>query len=147
MSREYNSKEADEMKALRFTVLLACALLLGRAPCADEKKDPREDTGTAVAEAIRLLEAKDFKKFIQNFMPPEKLKQITDGKPEMLDQMAKATTSEGIAPVLSALKEIKDAKPELDAEGKHAKFALKEEIAGHKSMTFVKVDKFWYLDD
>lgn len=125
---------------------LACALLLVvGAVVAEDKPDPREQLATAITEGIRLLEAKDYERFLQDFVPPEDFKRITQKRP--LVEFAAGFGQEKATQLLEVLKEIKDAKPMLDEAGNKATFAINEEIAGKKTVTFRKVEKYWYIQN
>lgn len=125
----------------------------------DVKSDPRENLETAVPEAIRLLEAKEYEVFLESFTPPVVLKKIKAGEdPRMPPQITTITDitfeefarrfGERKAPtLLKVLKEIKNAKPTLDDTGTKATFALNEEINERKSLTFVKIKKHWYIQN
>jgi len=44
------------------------------------------------------------------------------------------------------LKSIKDAKPKLDPAGRVATFTPVEPVGGKKSIVFMKIGRFWYID-
>src|SRR6476660_1247183 len=91
-------------------------LLAQAAP--EPKADPREELATAVPEAIRLLEAKDYAAMLKAFIVPEEFKKIVeDGS---LDALAKFFGEKKSAEMLQVVKSIEKAKPVLDAEGKTA---------------------------
>jgi hypothetical protein len=109
----------------------------------DVKPDPRENLNTAIPEAIRLLEAKEYKVFLKSFVIPEDFKRITATK--SLEEFAKVFGERNGLKLLKVCKVIKDVKPTLDDTGTKATFAINQEIAGKKSITFVKVEKHWYI--
>jgi hypothetical protein len=125
-----------------FFVLFGC---LANAPAQDSKADPREKLETAIPEAIRLLEAKDYAKLLKNFVKPEDFKRITEQMP--LEDFAKEFGKAKADGLMAALKAIKDVKPKLEEDDKKATFVFKEPIGGKESMIFVKVDKYWYISD
>ena len=109
----------------------------------DVKPESREALETAIPEGIRLLEAKENEAFVEIFVPPADLKKITEGT--SLEEFAKRFGERKAPRLLEIFKEIKGTKPSLDDNGTKATFALKEEKDGKKAITFVKVDKYWYL--
>jgi hypothetical protein len=113
---------------------------------ATQNPDPRTNVETAVTEAIRLLEAKEYVKFIAAFVPPDDLKRIT-AQGTSVEQFAQAMADGPRAGLLlSALKSVKDATPTFDSEGKTATYKLKEPVMGARdTLVFVKIDGFWYL--
>jgi hypothetical protein len=124
--------------------ILLCFLLLSILAAAPAPKaNPREQLKTAIPEAIRLLEAREYMTFLKTFVAPDDLKKITKDKP--LDELATFFAENKAAQLLKALKSIKDAKPTRDDSGKKATYQLGEEIAGKKTITWVKVDKYWYI--
>jgi hypothetical protein len=106
--------------------------------------NPRERAETAVVEAARLLEAKDYKAFLSQFMPPDQLK-ARAATPEALDAFA-----EQFAPradrLLEALKHVRAQTPAYDSENTSATFTL-DGLSGmpSTSLTFTKIGQYWYL--
>jgi len=110
------------------------------------KADPREKLDTAIPEAIRLLEAKEYETFLEKFVPPDLFKKIT--KETTLKEFATRFGKDKAADLLRVLKSIKDQKPTLDSKGTKATFKLKnEDKKGKDSISFVKVGKFWYIQN
>ena len=64
-----------------------------------------------------------------------------------IDKFAEAFGKEKAAVLLKVLQAVKDVKPTLDTDGKKATFKLKEKVEGapRDTITFVQVDKFWYI--
>jgi hypothetical protein len=128
----------------RFAATLGMAIALVGMVRADDKPDPREKVDTAVAEAIRLMEAKDYAGLLKNFVPPDDLKKMT--AVVTLDEAGKRF-GEGKAPrLLKALKEAKSLKPTMDASGNKATFTFKESIDGKNDIVFAKIGKYWYIE-
>jgi ActR/RegA family two-component response regulator len=115
------------------------------APQAAAQPDPREKPETAIAEWIRLLEAKDYKSFVQEFTPPEALALLLSMSKMTIEDLAKDIGEKSSADVLQALKAAKDVKPEMSADGQKATFKLKEPVDGHDSFSLVRIEKFWYM--
>ena len=107
------------------------------------KPELREALETVIPEGIRLLEAKEYKVFVELFVPPAELKKIAERTP--LEEFAKQFGERKSPQLLEALNEIKGAKPRLDDSGTKATFALREEMGKKRTITFVKVDKHWYI--
>jgi len=131
---------------LSIRLLLISSLVMSfvtPAVAQDVKPESREALETAIPEGIRLLEAKEYKVFVEIFVPPADLKRIVEGS--SLEEFAKKFGERKAPRLLEILKEIKGTKPSLDESGTKATFALKEEKDGKKSITFVKVDKYWYI--
>ena len=134
------------MNAVRATTAVFLWILAVFSPAmADTKVDPREKLDTAVPEAIRLLEAKDYSTFLKNFIPPDDLKKVTEKA--TLDEFAKQFGENKGPRLLQVLKSIRDAKPTLDSSGKKATYELKEPIDRKKTITWVKVEKYWYIQN
>ncbi len=111
----------------------------------DVKPETQKTLETAIPEGVRLLEAKEYQTFVKNFASPADLKRITE---EMsLEEFAKTFGERKAQRLLQVLKEIKDAKPDLDDTGTKATFTLKERIDGGKSIEFIKIEKYWYLQN
>lgn len=131
--------------------VLVCVLSLSalapdaKVPEIESRPELRERLETAVPEAIRLLEAKQYVTFLRLFAHPDELKQFTDGQP--LDQFAANFGEKKSAVVLKVLKAIKDLKPTLEADGSKAVYTLNEAVDRNTSMIWVKVDKYWYMQN
>ncbi|RCS44597.1 hypothetical protein DTL42_16865 [Bremerella cremea] len=129
------------LSLVSFLLLAFAAVAWGE----DAAADPRETLATAIPEGIRLLEAEQYEEFLTKFVSPADLKMITARK--SMDEFVNSFNERKAARVLKALKAIEGTKPKLDAAGTKANFVFKQEIDGKKSLTFVKVDKYWYLSN
>ena len=108
-----------------------------------DEADPREKLDTAIPEAIRLLEAKDYATLLKEFVLPDDFKKITANV--KLEDFAKQFGEDKAADALKALKSLKDKKPEMSADGTKATFKLDDPQS--KPMVWMKVDKYWYIAD
>jgi hypothetical protein len=109
----------------------------------DDKPDPREKVDTAIAEAVRLIEAKEYATLLKKFVPPDELKKITEIV--NLDEFAKKF-GDGKAPrLLKALKATKGIEPTMSDNGSKATIKFKESIDGKDKIEFIKVGKHWYI--
>jgi hypothetical protein len=106
---------------------------------ADPKTNPREKLDTAIKEAIRLLEAKEYAAFLEQFMVPDELKEITRKKP--LDEFAKEFAERKAGDMLKVLKSLDGLKPTLDESGTTATF----DPPGAMKLKWVLIDKSWYI--
>jgi hypothetical protein len=132
------------MLSIRLLLISSLVIsLVTPAVAQDVKPESREALETAIPEGIRLLEAKEYKVFVEIFVPPADLKKIIEGS--SLEEFAKKFGERKAPRLLEILKEIKGTKPSLDDNGTEATFSLKEEKDGKKSITFVKIDKYWYI--
>jgi hypothetical protein len=128
-----------------FLIPFTCLVVFGAWALADAKVDRREKLETAIPEGVRLLEAKEYATFIKHFAEPDQLKKAT--RDTSLEAFAKEFGQEKAAILLKVLKSIKDTKPAFSADGKKATYNLKDDVAGKKTITFVKVDKYWYIQN
>lgn len=131
------------MNARYLSWVVVAALAVGSQPAvADlkEKTDPQEQLKTAIPEAIRLLEAKEHKKLIQKFAHPDEVKKIIQNS--SLDEVAKQFGEGKAAELLKVLKEVKDQKPTLNADGDQATYKPK---SGGRQVVFAKVGKLWHI--
>jgi hypothetical protein len=129
--------------------VLACVVgfaALGRAaPAKPAKADPREKLETAIPEGIRLLEAKEHKTFLQKFAAPDDLARFT--RKLSLEELARQFGKDKAVVLLKILRSVKGKKPTIEAKGKKATFKHNVKGAGKESISFVKVDKFWYIQN
>lgn len=124
---------------------LACLAGFATLAPAPAKTDPRKKLETAIPEAIRLLEAKEYETFLKKFVAPDDFKKIT--KETTLEEIAKQFEKDKAAALLQVLKSVKDKKPTFDSEGKKATFKHEVKDAPKDSITFVKVDNLWYIQN
>ncbi len=131
------------MNLIRIGTVAALLFAAGACAFAEEKPDPREKLDTAIAEGIRLLEAKDYLNFIKQFVRPDELKKATEQMP--IADLAKDFGEGNSGDLLKALKTLKDKKPVLTDDGKSAEYTLTGDEFKRKDIAFVKVDKYWYI--
>lgn len=138
------------MKILPF-VCCACLFLSAGAgfitaeETKEKKTDPREKLETAIPEAIELLEKKKYAEMLKQFVPPEELKKIT--KDKKLEDFAAKFGSGHADKLLKALKQLQDVKPEFSDDKKVAEYKLKEAVGAKDTIKFVKIEKYWYIEN
>ncbi|HVU37511.1 MAG TPA: hypothetical protein VHC95_04200 [Opitutales bacterium] len=118
------------------------------APAATTGPDARLDIKTALPEAIKELEAKDYATFFKNFIPPSQVSQM----PVPPEQMAAMISSvpgaaDEFDKMLAALKQVQNLAPTIDPSGNKATFTLNPPIGEHKDISFVKENGMWYIGD
>lgn len=134
------------MRLLSLLVLfLLSAVDVTVARAEDPKPDPREKLETAIPDGIKLLTAKEFKPFIEKFVAPDDLKEIT--KKTTIEEFAKRFGEEKAATLLKVLENIKDTKPTFDKTETKATYTLTQTIGNKKTITFKKVEKYWYIQN
>jgi hypothetical protein len=134
------------MRLLSLLVLLfLSAFDVSAAQAQDPKPDPREKLETAIPEGIKLLTAKEFQPFIEKFVAPDDLKEIT--KRTTVEEFAKRFGEEKAETLLKVLENIKDTKPTFDKTGTKATYTLTQTIGNKKTITFKKVEKYWYIQN
>ena len=125
-----------------FSFVVLCVAMSVASPQTASKPDPREAVETAIGAAIHLLESKDYRTFLLQFIPPEQVK-ARGGSPEALDAWVEYFSAQAHS-VLAALKYARTQTPTYDATKTTATFPLKEE-AGPESLKMVKIGRFWYI--
>ncbi len=131
------------MTTLRSFLALVLLSILG-SPLLAADAD-RESLEKIIPYGIGLLEAKNYKGFLEAFMTPDDLKGAT--KKQTIDELAADFGKGPAADILMVLKKIKDLKPKLDEKGTTATYTVPEAIKGETEFKFTKVDKFWYITD
>lgn len=126
-------------------VTTLASLLTITAAAQDAKPDPRENLDTAVKEAIRLMEAKEYETFIKQFLHPEDLKRLTDSGTSV-EEMAKRFAMKKAERNLEVLKELQEKKPQHSDDGRQA-FVESEKFKRmpNSKIRFQKVGKLWYI--
>jgi hypothetical protein len=121
-------------------VALLCASVV---PAFGQKIDPRREPATAVAEAIRVLERKDYATFLQTFARPEELKELLASK--KIEEVAAEFGKEKAADILIALKAAAKMTPTLSREGTRADYRFEKPIGGESRITLEKIGEYWYF--
>jgi len=124
------------------------AMLLGMAvfavpAMAQVQADPREELETAIPEAIRLLEAREYETFLKTFTAPDDFKKIT-GEVSM-EEFAAKFEKDKVSILLRILQAVKDKEPAFDAEKKKATFKHGIQDVSNSAIDFVKVGDYWYI--
>lgn len=127
------------------TLILAAAFsaTLGLQQSATPARpDPREKLDTAIAEGIRLLETKDYVKFLSTFVPPE----VLAARGKSIEEFAAEFSQGRAVEALAALKYIQSSKPAMSADGTSAFYEISPPPErGPRSMTWSKIGKYWYI--
>jgi len=124
-----------------FSCLVLCATISVAAQTAS-KPDPREKVETAIGAAVHLLESKDYRTFLLQFVPPDQVK-ARGGSPKDLDAWVEYFSGQANS-VLAALKDAMTQTPTYDDARTTATFPLKGE-SGPPSLKMVKIGKYWYV--
>jgi hypothetical protein len=133
------------MMSLRTFLAVVVAGLLGSFAFAADAPE-RQSLEKAIPYAIGLLEAKDYKTFLQAFMQPEDLKEATAST--SLDKIAEGFGKRRAPDMLAAFKLTKGLKPALEADGALATYTLPGRgVNGHKEIKFIRIGKNWYIMD
>ncbi|QDT53476.1 hypothetical protein Pan44_14930 [Caulifigura coniformis] len=134
------------MMAHRFAVAFASVVVVAACAVAEDKKaDPRESVETAVPEAIRLLEAKEYKEFLKAFVPPETFEKITQRK--TIDEFSEDFGKSKSGDLLKVLRAIKDQSPTYNDSRTKATYQFELEGISKKSISFGKIGNVWYIEN
>ncbi len=138
---------------LNLMLLLPAGLLADSKP-ADKDKDKtsqevsdaaREKLETAIPLGIRLLEEKKYEAFLNKFVIPADLDKIT--AKTKLEDFAREFAKEKAGKLLAVLKEIKGETPKESEDGRKATFPLTKNVDLREAITFVKIDKYWFIQN
>jgi hypothetical protein len=108
-----------------------------------QAKDPRRDPATAVQEAIRLIETKNYVALLKTFAMPEELERLT--RTTTLEAAAADFGRDRASRILEALKAAAKLKPTLNEDGTRADFLFETPVGGERRIRLQKVGEFWYL--
>jgi hypothetical protein len=108
------------------------------------KPSLRENAETALREALRLIEAKDYRTFLLQFMPPEMVKTKTKSE-AALNEWIEYFATHGVVYTLPKIKEAIRVSPKYDDAKATATFPLKEND-GTKWFKLIKIGRNWYVD-
>jgi hypothetical protein len=127
------------MKKLVLTIAVIC-LFWGMAGLA--KAEPRSNPNTAIGEAIRLLEQKDYLAWYKNITPPERLEHLTD---EVINSIAQAY-GQNADDLLKVLKAIKNVKPETTGQNKII-YKVPQNLEDiTNAVELNKINGLWYIN-
>jgi hypothetical protein len=136
-SRPASQEKSDQ--AAKKVDLLKPEIATSR-PVSQEKPENLEQD---IAEAIRLLEAKDYKGLLKRYVEPELLKNITERL--TLEKFAEKFAGDKADKLLNALKATKDLTPQMDHETNIATYTFKQPVDGTSQIRFRKIGKLWYI--
>ena len=131
----------------KYALTIAVALVLGFACAlqAEDTADAREELATAVPEAIRLLKSKQYEEFVESFIAPDDLKNITAKR--SVEEFARQFAETHAASLLEVLQGIEGQRPKLDPDGKTATFIHGIKDAPRETITFARIGKYWYIQN
>ncbi len=116
--------------------------------------EPKADLHECIAQTLKLLEAKDIPGLIRTLMPPSAMQQMIDaGRATSVDDVVaiysqRPDLNEKIAELQQVLESIKDATPEMSADGQRATYKLDGSTVdpkGRPDISFVQEGGNWYL--
>jgi len=132
--------------AYKFAVAFVTVVAVAACVAAEDKKaDPRENVETAVPEAIRLLEAKEYKDFLKAFVPRANFEKITQRK--TIDEFAEDFGKSKSGDLLKVLQAIKDRTPTYNDTRTKATYQFELEGIAKKSISFGKTGNYWYIEN
>jgi hypothetical protein len=104
----------------------------------------REDVSATVKDAVRVLDAKEYKTFLLEFFPPDFVKKELTS-PAVIEQRLTTFSTHSLGFILPKLRAAMSVAPTFDAQKTKAtfRFNLHE---GPTTVTMLKVGRFWYLD-
>jgi hypothetical protein len=121
---------------------LSVTLLIPQSGAAPAQSDPRERLETAIEEGIRLLEKKEYLKFLTTLADPAALAKRRDTPEEFAAEFAE----DGAERLLAMLKRIRTAKPAMSADGNTATYQLDPAPErGPRTLRWEKIGKYWYI--
>jgi hypothetical protein len=128
-------------------VMLFAIVSTGLLQTPAQAADPRREPATAIAEGIRLLEAKDYVTFVKTCFRPSEVEELTK-KFGTVEDVAKALEKAGKpAQLLEVLKAASTLTPTLNATGTRADYKFEKPVAGANRLSLAKVGDLWYLRD
>lgn len=129
-------------------VMITAALMLilasgSVAQTGQDARNPRRDPVTAIAEGIRLLEKQDHVVFLQSFIRPDDLKEMTAGR--TIEAVAKEFGEKRAAKALTLLKAASTMTPVVNAEKTRADFKFAKPVEGEAVLSMRKIGDYWYI--
>jgi hypothetical protein len=124
---------------------IACstAFQSSSAPSSDRRREP----GTAIEEAIRLLEGREYVEFVKAFIRPSELAEMMT-KYGTIEEVAKEfAKNDRPAKMLDVLKAASAMTPTLTAEGTRADYRFEKPVGGANRLSMAKIDGYWFIRD
>jgi hypothetical protein len=125
------------------TAFVTMSLIFAASAEDRKKQTTEEDLEKAIVVATQLLVAKDYRGFLERFMPPDTLADAL--KTEKIDELAKDEIERRADRWLREFKLMKGVKPEVDQERTHATFRVKDPKGKEIVIKFKQVKDVWYL--
>ena len=125
-----------------------CWLVRSRSPVWRGRRprrsaDPRTQPATAIAEAIRLLEAKEYARFLETFSRPGDLTEMLATR--KMDDLVAEFASERSPDILAALKAASGMQPTVSQDGLRVDYRFEKPFGREKRISMVKIGEFWYF--
>ena len=131
---------------MRLATRISLVVLLGvNVLLAQENVAERENINTAISDGIRLLEAREYTEFLKRYVAPADLERLI--KTTSLEDFSREFSGSKASRLLEVLKLIQGKKPDADSSGTSATFQLQSPIGGKSSITFVRIEKNWYIQN
>jgi hypothetical protein len=128
-------------------LLVAAIVISGAFQSASTPPDPRREPATAIKEAIRLLEARDYLVFVKTVIRPSELEELLT-KHGTLEEVAKEfAKNDRPARILDVLKAASTLTPTRNADGTGANYAFEKPVGGAKRLSMAKIGDYWFLRD
>ncbi|HEX8844449.1 MAG TPA: hypothetical protein VF791_07385 [Pyrinomonadaceae bacterium] len=137
----------------RLSWLLIISALVGLLSLASCKKTNRGDLNSSIEQAISMLEAKQYKEFLQEFFNPEEMANAL--KRQSLDNLAGEFSKSKAGLLLGVLKRIKGRQPQYSSDQTEARFSLASDTdlpvdpdptaRDINYIAFKKVNGVWYI--
>jgi fibrillarin-like rRNA methylase len=103
----------------------------------------QEKLETAIPEGIKLLEAKEYVKFLKAFVEPNHLSKLEENG--SVEQFAENFGKDKGPQLLKVLQNIKGRSPTLEDDGKKATYEVSVDGVDKKSITFRKHGTTWHI--
>jgi hypothetical protein len=131
------------MRAVVLTGLLFA--LAVRADARPDDPEPPSSVRAAVGEGIRLLEKKEYRRFLEKFVSPDDMQKIL--RRLTIEQFADEFGRGKAADMLEVLKHVRNKKPTLDKDGKKATFQIEIKGAPRDQIRFIKIGRRWCIQN
>jgi len=113
--------------------------VVGSKPAIANGKDPREELDTAIAEARRQLESKEYEKFVADFVSPAEKYKMSGLKIADIDDVLEPLADDLIGQLQGSQK----MQPVLEDDGMLARF--KNPSSDGRDLVFEKTGNLWYI--
>lgn len=112
-----------------------------------QQPDPKRQVQTAIEDAIRLLEGKQYLEFVKTFMRPNEVERLVAKFGTVENVAAEFGKNERAGTLLKALQAAAKLAPVFNETNTSARYTFETPIGGERRLLLQKIGDRWYIAD